>query len=114
MIDDPRIGEFIDKFDPALAADVRLARVKMRQIVDSGFELVFDKYNALVFGFSPTEKSIVADLRPPAESVRELGSVISDRMVCSPSKSQIPNPKSELPRGSPPGCAEKLAYPPKT
>jgi hypothetical protein len=52
-----RISSFLAKFTPKVAAQLRAARRKLRAQIPRGYELVFDNYNALVFGFSPTEKS---------------------------------------------------------
>jgi hypothetical protein len=51
------IRGFLDKYDPAIAAQLRACRRKMRALVPRGYELVYDNYNALVFGFSPTERT---------------------------------------------------------
>ncbi|WP_114241072.1 DUF1801 domain-containing protein [Dyella sp. C9] len=51
-----RIAVFLDRYDPAIAAQLRAARERLRAWFPRGYELVFDNYNALVFGMSPTEK----------------------------------------------------------
>ena len=50
------IKGFVAKYDPAIAAQLRACRKKIRALVPRGFEMVYDNYNALVFGFSPTER----------------------------------------------------------
>jgi hypothetical protein len=50
------LGEFIDKFSPAVAKTARAALVKMRARLPGAVELVYDNYNALAIAFSPTEK----------------------------------------------------------
>jgi hypothetical protein len=52
-----QIEGFIAKYSPEIAADLRVARENLRTLFPRGFELVFDNYNALVFGISPTERS---------------------------------------------------------
>ena len=52
-----QIDEFIAKYSPEIASQLRKARAKLRTHFPRGFELVFDNYNALVFAISPTEKS---------------------------------------------------------
>lgn len=52
-----QIAGFLRKYDSSVAATARACRVKLRAMVPSGFELVYDNYNALVFGFSPTIKA---------------------------------------------------------
>ncbi len=51
---DRRIDGFIDKYTPAIAAQLRDARQRLRAHFPRGVEMVFDNYNALVFGIGPT------------------------------------------------------------
>src|ERR1700679_1045575 len=50
-----QIAVFLGKYTPAIEAQLRDARARLRARFPRGFELVFDNYNALVFGISPTE-----------------------------------------------------------
>ena len=50
-----RIAGFIDKYTPAIAAQLRDARQRLRAHFPRGVEMVFDNYNALVFGIGPTD-----------------------------------------------------------
>ena len=52
-----RIAAFVDKFTPAIAAQLRDARQRLRAYFPRGVEMVFDNYNALVFGIGPSEQS---------------------------------------------------------
>ena len=52
-----RIAAFVDRYTPAIAAQLRDARQRLRARFPRGVEMVFDNYNALVFGFGPTGKS---------------------------------------------------------
>ncbi len=52
-----QIEAFVAKYSPDVAAQLRGARARLRSFFPHGFELVFDNYNALVFGFSPTARS---------------------------------------------------------
>lgn len=52
-----RIEAMIAKYDPAVAAALRAARRRLRAQFERGYELVFDNYNALVFGISPSEQA---------------------------------------------------------
>jgi hypothetical protein len=54
---DSQIDEFVAKYAPEIAAQLREARTRLRAHFPRGFELVFDNYNALVFAISPTEKT---------------------------------------------------------
>src|SRR5215204_79054 len=48
---------FIAKYSPAVAKVAKAALEKMRKRLPGAIELVYDNYNALVIGFSPTEKT---------------------------------------------------------
>lgn len=48
---------FIAKFDPAIARLTRSCRSVLRKRYPSAIELVYDNYNALAIGYSPTEKT---------------------------------------------------------
>ena len=52
-----QIAGFLAKYTPAIEAQLVDARARLRAFFPRGFELVFDNYNALVFGISPTESS---------------------------------------------------------
>ncbi|HET6229922.1 MAG TPA: DUF1801 domain-containing protein [Longimicrobiaceae bacterium] len=51
-----QLEEFLAKYDPAVAQEVREAHGKMRARLPGAVEMVYDNYNALVIGFSPDEK----------------------------------------------------------
>ena len=52
-----QIAGFLAKYSPAIEVQLREARASLRAMVPRGFELVYDNYNALVFGISPTERT---------------------------------------------------------
>ena len=52
-----QVAGFIAKFDPAIAKLVRAARLELRRRYPTAIELVYDNYNALAIGYSPTEKT---------------------------------------------------------
>jgi hypothetical protein len=47
-----QIAAFLAKYSPAIEAELIDARARLRAFFPRGFELVFDNYNALVFGMS--------------------------------------------------------------
>lgn len=51
-----RLQGFIDKFDDRVAKLIRSARKKLRARFPAANELVYDNYNFLVIGYSPTER----------------------------------------------------------
>jgi hypothetical protein len=53
----PEIAKFIARYSPAVAIQFRSARARIRKLFPRGFELVYDNYNALGSGFSPTLRS---------------------------------------------------------
>ena len=52
-----QVAGFIAKFDPAIAKLTRSCRSVVRKRYPSAIELVYDNYNALAIGYSPTEKT---------------------------------------------------------
>lgn len=56
------ISSFIDRYLPEIAAAIGECRTRLHALIPRGYELVYDNYNALVFGFGPTERSSEAVL----------------------------------------------------
>jgi len=52
-----QIKTFLAKYSPDVKKQLQLARAQLRALFPRGHELVYDNYNALVFGFSATERS---------------------------------------------------------
>jgi hypothetical protein len=52
-----QLASFIGKFEPAVAKLVRSSRSALRQRLPTAIELVYDNYNFLAVGFSPTERT---------------------------------------------------------
>ena len=52
-----QLDSFLDKFTPDIAAEARVALRRMRARLPGAQELVYDNYNALAIGFSPTERT---------------------------------------------------------
>ena len=57
MPPEAQVAGFVDRYTPEMALAVRAARRQLRALFPRGFELVFDNYNALVFGYGPSEKA---------------------------------------------------------
>ncbi len=51
------IASFLARYDESIAAQARAVREHLSELFPQGFELVYDNYNALVFGFGPTERA---------------------------------------------------------
>jgi hypothetical protein len=52
-----RIESFVAEYTPAIAEQLRDARQRLRAHFPRGVEMVFDNYNALVFGIGPTDRT---------------------------------------------------------
>ncbi len=52
-----QIKTFLAKYSPDVRKQLQGARAHLRDMFPRGFELVYDNYNALVFGFASTERS---------------------------------------------------------
>ena len=57
-----QIEGFLAKFTPEIAAEVAACRRKLRGRFRRGYELIYDNYNALVFGYGPTPSAADAVL----------------------------------------------------
>jgi len=51
------LAALIDRFTPDVAALARRALARVRKLAPGSLELVYDNYNALAIGFSPTERA---------------------------------------------------------
>src|SRR5271154_2233647 len=52
-----QLDRFLDAFTPEVADTARKALAKLRKRLPHAIELVYDNYNALACGFSPTERA---------------------------------------------------------
>ena len=52
-----RLSGFLAKYSPEIRVVARAALSKMRATIPGSLELVYDNYNALAIGFSPTERA---------------------------------------------------------
>jgi uncharacterized protein DUF1801 len=86
-----QIASFLAKYDAGVAKSAKACRAKMRKRVPGGFEFVYDNYNALVFGFGPTER--------PSEAVLSLAIMPQWVTLCFLKGAKLPDPK-KLFRGS--------------
>ena len=51
-----QLDTFLARFSPAIVKLAKAARVKLRTSLPRAIEMVYDNYNALVIGYSPTER----------------------------------------------------------
>ena len=52
-----QLAGFMDKYDPAVGKLARATRSALRKRLPTAFELVYDNYQFLALGFSPTERA---------------------------------------------------------
>jgi hypothetical protein len=52
-----QIAGFLAKYTPAIAIEGRAARRRLRALMPTATELVYDNYNTLAFGFAPGERA---------------------------------------------------------
>jgi hypothetical protein len=66
-----QVKAFVAKFDPATAKLIRECRSEIRKLLPTAFELVYDNYNFLVFGYCTTERpsSCIVSLAAAANGV---------------------------------------------
>ncbi len=86
-----QIAEFLAKYTPEMVASGKDARARMRQAIPGGFEFVYDNYNALVFGYGPSDR--------PSEAVLSLALMPKWVTLCFLKGTKLADPKKLL-RGS--------------
>jgi hypothetical protein len=55
-----QLSGFIGKFAPERAREIRAARKKMRALLPSATEMVYDNYNFFVIGYGPDDRASLA------------------------------------------------------
>jgi hypothetical protein len=86
-----QLDSFLDKYDPEVAAFARRALAKMRRLVPGAIEMIYDNYNWLVIGFSPTER--------PSEAIFSLVLPAGRVTLCFLQGAGLPDP-AKLLKGS--------------
>ena len=83
-----QIASFLAKYDRKIAADARASRTRLRKMIPGGIEFVYDNYNALVFGFGPSER--------PSEAVLSLAIMPRWVTLCFLKGAKLRDPKKML------------------
>lgn len=83
-----QIAGFLAKFDPAMAKKIQACRRAVRKRFPTAFELVYDNYNFLVFGFGPTER--------PSECIASLTCNAKGVGLCFFYGARLPDPNRIL------------------
>ncbi len=86
-----RIAGFLDKYTPEMVAAATESRARLRKEIPGGTEFIYDNYNALVFGYGPSER--------PSEAVLSLAIMPRWVTLCFLKGARLPDPKGLL-RGS--------------
>jgi hypothetical protein len=83
-----QLRAFIDKFDPKDQKLIRSVRVAVRRRLPSANELVWDNYNFLVIGYSPTER--------PTDSIISIAARANGVGLCFIQGARLSDPKGLL------------------
>jgi hypothetical protein len=86
-----QIDSFLAKYTPAMQRLGRASLAKMRKRLPNAIEMVYDNYNALVFGFSPTER--------PSDAIFSIALFPDHAALCFLQGAKLPDPHKLL-RGS--------------
>jgi hypothetical protein len=79
-----QLASFIVRFPPPIAAQARVARARLRKLLPGAIEMVYDNYNALAIGFSPTER--------PSDAVLSLVIYPKRVSICFIQGKHLPDP----------------------
>jgi hypothetical protein len=82
------IAGFLAKYTPEIVAFATDARRRMRKDIPGGIEFVYDNYNALVFGYGPSER--------PSEAVLSLALMPRWVTLCFLKGAKLQDPKKML------------------
>jgi hypothetical protein len=83
-----QLDSFLAKYDLEVAAFARRALAKMRKLVPGAVEMVYDNYNWLVIGFSPSER--------PSEAIFSLVLPPGRVTLCFLQGAGLPDPAKRL------------------
>lgn len=83
-----QLESFLAKYDPEVEAFARRALAKMRRLVPGAVEMVYDNFNWLVIGFSPTER--------PSEAIFSLVLPPGRVTLCFLQGAGLPDPAKRL------------------
>jgi hypothetical protein len=83
-----QISAFLAKYTPEIVEFASDARRRMRDEIPGGVEFVYDNYNALVFGYGPSER--------PSEAVLSLALMPRWVTLCFLKGAKLPDPKKLL------------------
>ena len=83
-----QLATFLARFSPEIVALAKTARAQLRKQLPGAVEMVYDNYNALVIGYSPTER--------PSDAVLSLVIFPKRVSVCFIQGRHLPDPRHLL------------------
>jgi hypothetical protein len=83
-----QLAAFLARFSPEIVALAKTARAKLQQRLPGAVEMVYDNYNALVIGYSPTER--------PSDAILSLVIFPKRVSVCFIQGKHLPDPHRVL------------------
>jgi len=79
---------FLSRFSPDIVKLAKAARAKLRKRLPGAIEMVYDNYNALVIGFSPTER--------PSDAILSIVICPKKVSICFIQGKHLPDPQHVL------------------
>ena len=86
-----RLNGFIDKFDAAVARQIRSVRKALRKRLPGAVELIYDNYNFFVIGYGPNERA--------SEAVLSITAQAKGVSICFIQGAKLPDPAGILSGG---------------
>jgi hypothetical protein len=83
-----QLALFLGRFSPEIVKLAKAARAKLRARLPGAIEMVYDNYNALVIGYSPTER--------PSDAILSLVIFPKRVSVCFLQGKHLPDPRRVL------------------
>src|SRR5258708_14980278 len=83
-----QLATFLARFSPGIVALTKTARARLRKRLPGAIEMVYDNYNALVVGYSPTER--------PSDAILSLVIFPKRVSVCFIQGKHLPDPSGVL------------------
>ncbi len=83
-----QVDSFLAKYTPQMEKLARAALVRMWKRLPNAIEFVYDNYNALVFGFGPTER--------PSDAIFSIALLPDHATLCFLQGAKLPDPHKRL------------------
>jgi len=83
-----QLTRFLGRFSPDIIKLAKAARAKLRKRLPGAIEMVYDNYNALVIGYSPTER--------PSDAILSIDIWPRKVSICFVQGKHLPDPQGAL------------------